>query len=130
MDEYLIDDGGGHLHPPPLDAHFSVAGFAARETIGPLNAAGSPGRGIDRHHFWHAGLDNPAGFDERLAAAGGIDLFILASGDSGGHIAFNPPGSDANCRTAGRATCRFYPPGQPEHVPALALRWKNCPGTG
>lgn len=99
MDEYLVEDGAGHLRTPPVDAHFSVAGFAVREIVEPLNAAASPGRGVSGDRVWRAGLDDPAGFDERLAGAGGIDLFILASGDTDGHIAFNPPGSDPNSRT-------------------------------
>ncbi|MET7433246.1 MULTISPECIES: hypothetical protein [Streptomyces] len=32
-------------------------------------------------------------YDERIAAAGGVDLFLLATGASDGHVAFNPPGS-------------------------------------
>jgi glucosamine-6-phosphate deaminase len=99
MDEYLIDDGGGHLRPPPVDAHFSVAGFAVREIVGPLNAAASPGRGISSDRVWQPSVDDLDAFDDRLAGAGGIDLFILASGDSDGHVAFNPPGTDANSWT-------------------------------
>src|SRR5262249_14275166 len=38
-------------------------------------------------------------YDERIRAYGGIDLFILASGASDGHIAFNPPGSPRNSIT-------------------------------
>src|SRR5690606_39244836 len=34
-----------------------------------------------------------ANYDLRLADAGGVDLFLLASGAGDGHIAFNPPGS-------------------------------------
>src|SRR5438477_24821 len=36
---------------------------------------------------------DPAAYDERIVAAGGIDLFLLASGASDGHVAFLPPGS-------------------------------------
>ena len=40
-----------------------------------------------------------AGYDMRLADAGGIDLFLLASGAGDGHIAFNPPGSPRDSRS-------------------------------
>ena len=37
---------------------------------------------------------DPEGYEQRLADAGGIDLFLLASGAGDGHVAFNPPGAD------------------------------------
>jgi glucosamine-6-phosphate deaminase len=36
----------------------------------------------------------------RIAAAGGIEVFLLASGASDGHVAFLPPGSPAGGHTA------------------------------
>ena len=41
----------------------------------------------------------PADYDKQLEAAGGIDLFLLASGAGDGHIAFNPPGSARDSET-------------------------------
>jgi glucosamine-6-phosphate deaminase len=43
--------------------------------------------------------DDPDGYDWRIATANGIDLFLLASGASDGHEAFNPPGSARDSRT-------------------------------
>ena len=43
--------------------------------------------------------ERPPAYDVRLRDAGGINLFILASGDSDGHVAFNPPGSPRDSRT-------------------------------
>jgi glucosamine-6-phosphate deaminase len=43
--------------------------------------------------------DDPAGYEEQIAALGGIDLFVLATGASDGHVAFNGPGTDAASRT-------------------------------
>jgi glucosamine-6-phosphate deaminase len=48
---------------------------------------------------WFPDPDNPVAYDERIAVAGGIDFFILASGASDGHVAFNPPGSERDSRT-------------------------------
>lgn len=44
-------------------------------------------------------VNDPAAYDLRIADAGGIDHFVLASGAGDGHIAFNPPGSARDSRT-------------------------------
>ena len=62
--------------------------------------------------------------DRRL---GGIDLFILASGASDGHIAFNPPGTARRRpHPRGRAR-RADPPGQPRDLPDLRRRPRRRP---
>jgi glucosamine-6-phosphate deaminase len=83
MDEYV---------GAPADAHFSCARFAREEIAGPL--------GLAPEQVWLPDAGDPAAYDERIAAAGGIDLFLLASGASDGHVAFNPPGSPRDGRTA------------------------------
>jgi hypothetical protein len=45
------------------------------------------------YNVWLPDPADPAAFDARLAAAGGVDLFLLASGASDGHVGFNPPGT-------------------------------------
>jgi glucosamine-6-phosphate deaminase len=87
MDEYLVDGS-----PPPPDAHFSCRGFAQRELGAPL--------GIAPEDVWVPDADDPAAYDERIDAAGGIDLFLLASGASDGHVAFLGPGAPLDGRTA------------------------------
>jgi glucosamine-6-phosphate deaminase len=77
MDEYVP--------VPPASAHYSCRGFALREIANPL--------GIPEERVWLPEPDDPAAYDERIEAAGGIDLFLLASGASDGHVAFLPPGS-------------------------------------
>ncbi|HZR94158.1 MAG TPA: 6-phosphogluconolactonase [Gaiellaceae bacterium] len=84
MDEYVP--------VPPVDAHYSCRGFALREIAAPL--------GIPADRVWLPDPDDPAAYDERIAAAGGIDLFLLASGASDGHVAFLPPGSRLDGRTS------------------------------
>ena len=76
----------------PADAHYSCRGFAQRELAGPL--------GLQDEQVWLPDLDDPGAYDERIADARGIDLFLLASGASDGHVAFNPPGSPRGARTA------------------------------
>jgi glucosamine-6-phosphate deaminase len=86
MDEYL--QGGA---PPPVEAHYSCRGFALREISAPL--------GIPSENVWLPDPEDPAAYDERIEAAGGIDLFLIASGASDGHVAFLPPGSPLEGRT-------------------------------
>ena len=84
MDEYVP--------VPPPSAHYSCRGFALREIAAPL--------GIPEERVWLPDADDPAAYDERIEAAGGIDLFLLASGASDGHVAFLPPGSPRDGRTS------------------------------
>lgn len=42
---------------------------------------------------------DPAAYDELIADLGGVDLFVLASGASDGHVGFNQPGSAATSGT-------------------------------
>jgi glucosamine-6-phosphate deaminase len=48
---------------------------------------------------WFPDPVDPSAYDRRIADAGGIDFFLLASGASDGHVAFNPPGSPRESRT-------------------------------
>jgi glucosamine-6-phosphate deaminase len=84
MDEYVP--------VPPPQAHYSCRGFAQREIAGPL---GLPGERV-----WLPDPDEPEAYDARIDAAGGIDLFLLASGASDGHVAFLPPGSQLDGGTS------------------------------
>jgi glucosamine-6-phosphate deaminase len=81
MDEYV---------GAQADAHYSCTRFAHEEIAEPL-AAGE---------VWLPDADDPAAYDDRIAAAGGVDLFLLASGASDGHVAFVPPGSPREGRTS------------------------------
>jgi glucosamine-6-phosphate deaminase len=76
----------------PPDAHCSSRGFAVRELAGPL--------GLREDQVWLPDERDPAAYDERIEAAGGVDLFLLASGASDGHVAFVRPGSPRNGRTS------------------------------
>ena len=81
MDEYL---------GAPRDAHYSCTRFAHEEIGEPLGA----------REVWLPDADDPAAYDARIDEAGGIDLFLLASGASDGHVAFLPPGSPRDGRTS------------------------------
>lgn len=98
MDDYLspTDHGLDHV---PQDSHFSCRRFAQEEIAGVLNAGLPAGFRIPGAQVWFPDPRDPGAYDGRIAAAGGIDLFILASGASDGHIAFNPKGSARDSRT-------------------------------
>jgi len=81
MDEYL---------GAPPEAHYSCTRFAYEEIAEPLGAG----------EYWLPDVGDPAAYDGRIADAGGVDLFLLASGASDGHVAFVPPGSARDGRTA------------------------------
>lgn len=83
MDEYV---------GAPAEAHFSCRGFAERELRRPLGLRGD--------QVWLPDPENPAAYDAQIAAAGGVNLFLLASGASDGHVAFVPPGSSRHGGTA------------------------------
>ncbi|HEY2378777.1 MAG TPA: 6-phosphogluconolactonase [Gemmatimonadaceae bacterium] len=48
---------------------------------------------------WFPDPRDPAAYDARIADAGGIDFFLLASGATDGHVAFNQPGAPRDSRT-------------------------------
>ena len=79
MDEYVP--------VPPASAHYSCRGFGEREL--------PPAR-----ELWVPDPEAPHAYDERIAAAGGIDVFLLASGASDGHVAMLGPGAPREGRTA------------------------------
>ncbi|HZX04292.1 6-phosphogluconolactonase [Kribbella sp.] len=99
MDEYVVHTAKGFQLVDPKLPH-SCVGFGRRQILDPLNAAARPEHRIPEQNLWHPDpAAEPGAYDEALAAAGGIDLFLLASGASDGHIALNPPGTASDSVT-------------------------------
>lgn len=99
MDDYLVSNGdGGLVREDPQAAH-SCLRFGREQIVGVLSAAAGPGRRPASESLWLPEPDDPPGYDERIRRAGGIDLFLLATGASDGHVGFNPPGSPRDSRT-------------------------------
>lgn len=92
MDEYVEGD-----RPPfryvDRERHYSCRRFAVFDMAAPFNAGLPRTKHLPPENIWFPDPDQSSDYDERIAAAGGIDLFILASGAGDGHVAFNPPGS-------------------------------------
>lgn len=78
MDEYVP--------VPPASAHYSCRGFAEQE--------------IRAREVWIPDPEDPEAYDERIDASGGIDIFLLASGASDGHVAMLGPGAPRDGRTS------------------------------
>ena len=95
MDDYLTPT----MDHVPIDAHYSCRRFARDEILAVLNAGLAPSHRILDANLWFPDPANPAAYDGRIVAAGGIDLFLLASGAGDGHVAFNPQGTGAKSRT-------------------------------
>ena len=83
----------------PIYRSWSCHHFVREEIAGPLNKDFPLANRIIDESIWFPDPADPAKFDTRIQNAGGIDFFILASGASDGHVAFNPPGSARDCRT-------------------------------
>ena len=90
MDEYLVPGDGGMVYAS-ADHPWSCHHFARVEIAHRLS--------LHDDAIWFPDPADPAAYDARIADAGGIDCFILASGASDGHVAFNPPGSPRESRT-------------------------------
>jgi glucosamine-6-phosphate deaminase len=98
MDEYLVEGDHG-LEYAPDDEPWSCHHFVREEIAGPLNERLAPADRIPDKSIWFPDQTDPPAYDQRIESAGGIDFFILASGASDGHVAFNPPGSARDSRT-------------------------------
>ncbi|WP_375000877.1 6-phosphogluconolactonase [Aeromicrobium sp. CTD01-1L150] len=93
MDDYVVERAGD-LRPIDPDSHASCARFAREEIAAILSAAG-----VVDVEIWLPDPQRPQDFDAQITEAGGVDLFLLASGASDGHVAFNPPGTPRTART-------------------------------
>lgn len=98
MDDYVVPDGDS-FRPVPADAHYSCRRFAHEDIQAVLNVEMPAGRRIPDENVWFPDPADPIAYEQRLADAGGVDFFILASGAGDGHIAFNPPGSPVGSLT-------------------------------
>jgi glucosamine-6-phosphate deaminase len=99
MDEYVEKTGPAYRLIDPALPH-SCVGFGRREILGRLNEAATPAHRIPEQNLLYPDAQAAAGdYDRVLAEAGGIDIFLLASGASDGHVALNPIGSGVDTVT-------------------------------
>lgn len=98
MDEYLVRKDGKLVAADPA-AHYSCKRFGLEQIRDVMNAHLPKDRQTPRENVWLPDAADPGEYDRRIAAAGGIALFLLASGASDGHVAFNPPGTARDTKT-------------------------------
>jgi glucosamine-6-phosphate deaminase len=98
MDEYLVQGAEGLAYASP-DAPWSCHHFARFVIAEQLNGGLPAAHRLRPERIWFPDPRDPEDYETRIDAAGGIDFFILASGASDGHVAFNPPGSRRDSRT-------------------------------
>ena len=98
MDEYAIQHGDRFQHAP-ADKPWSCHYFAQHEILEPWNSHLPKKFQLSSDCVWFPEAENPEAYDARIASAGGIHFFILASGASDGHVAFNPAGTPRDSRT-------------------------------
>ncbi len=98
MDEY-IQRNGASWQVCPADSHFSCARFGEVEIRRPLNANLAPASHIPPENLHVPDPNAPDRYEALIERLGGIDVFLLASGASDGHVAFNPQGCAADART-------------------------------
>ncbi|WP_417564133.1 6-phosphogluconolactonase [Microbacterium sp.] len=99
MDDYVLPDGDGGFRVVDPDESYSGLRFARHDIMDPIARASAAAGNRPPTQIWTADPADPKAYDERIEAAGGIDLFLLASGDSDGHVAFNQPGTPRDAGT-------------------------------
>ncbi len=92
MDEYLVPSDARLVYASAVHP-WSCHHYARLEIVDRLRLSRPD------EQVWFPDPGRPDGYDDRIAEAGGIDFFLLASGASDGHVGFNPPGSSRESRT-------------------------------
>ena len=98
MDEYLVAADAGYEYASAKEP-WSCHHFARVEIADRLNASLPATQRLRERSILFPDPRDPADYDKGIADLGGIDFFILASGASDGHVAFNPPGAARSSRT-------------------------------
>jgi glucosamine-6-phosphate deaminase len=98
MDDYVERGPDGEWHRAAPHLHFSCERFATDEIVEPLNAVASIPIPVDQ--VWLPDPADLAAYRRRLEAEGGVELFIVASGASDGHVAFCKPGTPLDSDTS------------------------------
>jgi glucosamine-6-phosphate deaminase len=99
MDDYVVIDDAEQFVRVDSSLMHSCERFGRMSIFEPLNLAAAPGKRMAEDALWLPDPADPEAFDAKIRENGGIDLFLLASGTSDGHIAFNPPGSLRSSKT-------------------------------
>lgn len=98
MDEFITQQDG-QWRNVDTSVHFSCRAWTQSRVVQPLQAAAKPGYGPKPDAVWTPSPTAPSEYEQRIADAGGIELFVVASGSGDGHVALNSSPADRASRT-------------------------------
>ncbi len=98
MDEYVIKKNN-HFKVVNPQSHFSCTRFSRQVIKKLLNYKKKSSDKLNDERILFPNVKKPSDFDNQISKLGGIDIFLLASGSSDGHVAFNNLYAKRNSKT-------------------------------
>ena len=98
MDEYVIKEKKKYKVVNP-SSHFSCTRFSKQVIQRLLNFKKNKKDKLQSHQILFPNVQEPVAYDSQIKKLGGIDIFLLASGSSDGHVAFNNLYAKRNSKT-------------------------------
>ena len=98
MDEYVLKKNNKFFLVNPKN-HYSCVRFANNVIKKLLNYKKNKSNSLKRNNILFPSVEKPDNYDKIIRDLGGIDIFLLASGSSDGHVAFNNAYSSVNQKT-------------------------------
>jgi glucosamine-6-phosphate deaminase len=98
MDEYVLKKNNKFFLVNPQN-HYSCVKFANNIIKKLLNYKKNKSNSLKGKNILFPSVDKPDNYDKIIRDLGGIDIFLLASGSSDGHVAFNNAYSSINQKT-------------------------------
>ena len=98
MDEYVYKKNNKYYLVNPTN-HYSCVKFSKNVIKKLLNYKKNNLNSLKDKNIYFPSINNPKNYDILIGKLGGIDLFLLASGSSDGHVAFNNVYSKMNQKT-------------------------------
>lgn len=100
MDDYVWESSSNGFENVGINEHFSCRKFARDEMLAVINEGLEKAKQIKPENLHAPDAANPGAYEILIDELGGIDIFILASGTSDGHVAFNGPGAARDSLTS------------------------------
>lgn len=100
MDDYVWETNTNGFENVDISEHFSCRKFANDEILATLNQGLASAKQLKPENLHAPDAANPGAYEKLIDELGGIDIFILASGTSDGHVAFNGPGAKRDSLTS------------------------------
>ena len=98
MDEYVYKKNDKFFLENPNN-HNSCVRFSKNVIKKLLNYKKNKVNALQSHNIFFPSIIEPSNYDKLIKKMGGIDIFLLASGSSDGHVAFNNAYSKLNQKT-------------------------------